>query len=432
VTAVLTEPAARTRRTGQLRQWYPLALVFLSVGLSTAMAFPFLTLFLTDTVHAVPLQVTFYLIAAPLSSVLLSTVVGHWSDKRPIRRRLIISAAVIGCCGALLTSVIRDYWILLALTVTATAAAGSIMPQLFAYARMVLYGSDRAAMTMSTLRMLFSLSWVAGPFLATVLLATGGFTLVYGFAATMYALAGLLAWRLLPEPPPLPPSSPALPLSVSDELPPVPSPVVPAPGLPVSPARPEVEPDAARRVIVMTIVAFALLQCAGNIGVQAMSLFISGELGGGLDSAGLILGLCAGLEIPLMLGFGLLSTRLSLRRMILIGPLCSFAYALTVGTATHTWQVAAAQIFNASAVALIQGLGVTYVQDMLPRQPGRASTLFSNAFPAGAVLAGPILGAAQHFGYRAAYMSGAVLTVVAFVLLFFARPKLGHASLRRE
>ncbi|MGX6600639.1 sugar efflux transporter [Micromonosporaceae bacterium Da 78-11] len=389
------------RRPNPLRQFYPLALIFLSVGLSTAMVFPFLTLFLTDAVHASPLQVTVFLIAAPLSSVLVSTLIGRWSDRRQIRHRLIIGAAVAGSAGTLLTAFVRDYWILLGLTVTATAVAGSLFPQMFAYARTVLLGSDRAAMTMSTLRTVFSLSWVAGPFLATVLVGAGSFTLVYGFASTMYAIAALLAWRLLPRP---------------QTVPPVPA---PADGTAAAPGH---VPDAPRRVIAMTVAAFALLQCAGNLSVQAMSLFITTDLDGTIGDAGLVLGLCAGLEIPLMLGFGLLSTRLPLRRLILVGPLFTVAYTLSIAGSAHIWQLAAAQLFNASAIALLQGLGVTYVQEMLPRHPGRASTLFSNAFPVGAMLAGPVLGAAQHFGYRAAYLTGAVLAATAFGLLLFARP----------
>ena len=390
----MTAPSVRTRN--DIRQWYPLALVFLSVGLSTAMVLPFLTLFLTDAVHASPLQVTAFLVAAPLSAVAVSTLLGHWSDRRPVRRGLIIGAAVTGSGGALVTAFVRDYWVLLGLTVTATAIAGSLFPQLFAYARTVLMGSDRAAMTISSLRTVFSLSWVAGPFLATLLVQAGGFTVVYGFSATMYALAALLAWRALPRPT----------------------------GVAVDDPRPEpvFGPDASRRVIAMSIAAFALLQCAGNLGVQAMALLITTELHGDIGDAGLVLGLCAGLEIPLMLGFGLLAGRVPLRRLILIGPLCTLAYTLSVASSQHIWQLGAAQVLNASAIALLQGLGVSYVQDMLPRQPGRASTLFSNAFPIGAMLAGPVLGAAQHYGYRAAYLTGAVLAVVAFGLLVFARP----------
>jgi SET family sugar efflux transporter-like MFS transporter len=421
MTAVLP-PATDLRRPA--RRLLPMALIFLSVGTSTAMVGPFLTLFLTDAVHAAPLQVTTFLIIAPLSSVTLSTILGRLSDRYPIRRHLIITAALAGTSGALATSVVRNYWALLALTVTATAAAGSLVPQLFAYVRTALAGSDRAAMTTSSLRTLFSLSWVAGPFVATILIGLGGFRLSYSVSATMYAVAALIAWRLLPAAPPAPHVALPATLPVAPEPP---SESVSAASGPVAyvPAEPPLAatPDASRRVIFLTVAAFALMQCASGLGVQAMSLFVTTELGGGIGSAGVILGVCAGLEIPLMLGFGYLSTRVPLRRLVLAGPLFSVAYTLSVAASTHVWQVAAAQLFAACTVAVVQGLGVSYVQEMLPRHPGRASTLFTNAFPAGQMMAGPILGVAQHVGYRAAYLTAACLAVLAFTVLKLARSR---------
>jgi SET family sugar efflux transporter-like MFS transporter len=402
MTAVL-QPATDTRRPA--RRLLPMALIFLSVGTSTAMVGPFLTLFLTDAVHAVSWQVTAFLVAAPLSAVSISTLVGRLSDRFPIRRQLIIAAGLAGASGTLATSVVRNYWALLALTVTATAAAGSLVPQMFAYVRTTLTGSGRAAMTTSSLRTLFSLSWVAGPFVATILIGLGGFRLSYSVSSFMYALAALIAWRLLP---PAPPSVP----------------VAPEPAyVPEDPPMPAAPPDASRRVIFLTVAAFALMQCASGLGVQAMSLFVTTDLGGGIGSAGVILGVCAGLEIPLMLGFGFLTTRVPLRRLVLAGPLFSVAYTLSVAASTHVWQVVAAQLFAACTVAVIQGLGVSYVQEMLPRHPGRASTLFTNAFPAGQMMAGPILGVAQHVGYRAAYLTAAGLALTAFAVLKSARSR---------
>jgi SET family sugar efflux transporter-like MFS transporter len=155
-----------------------------------------------------------------------------------------------------------------------------------------------------------------------------------------------------------------------------------------------------------------------------MSLFVTTDLGGGLGDAGVVMGICAALEIPLMLGFGWLSTRIPLRRLVLTGPAFSLAYGLCVAASTHLWQLAAAQLFAASAVALLQGLGVSYIQEMLPRHPGRASTLFTNAYPAGAMLAGPILGVVQHVGYRASYLIAACLAAIAFGTLKVARARL--------
>ena len=386
-----------------VRQWYPLALVFLTVGLSTAMAYPFMTLFLTTAVGADPVRVTVYLVVAPLSAVVVSALLGRLSDRHPIRRRLLWGASLSGCVAFGLTAFIRDYPVLLTLTVTATATATAVLPQAFAYARTVLAGSDRAAMTMNTLRTLFSAAWVAGPPLATVLLTAGGFRAVYAMASAMYGLAAVVVLLGLPEPV-------AVGTAEMTE-------VTGATGA-TEPTR----PDATPMVVWLTIAAFVLMQSAANIGAQSLSLFVPRDLGGSVRDAGLLLGLCAGLEIPLMLALGVLSTRARLRYLVLAGPLLSATYFVLAAATTHIWQLAVGQLLNAASIAAIQGLGITYVQDLLPGQPGRMSTLYSNAFPAGAILAGPVVGAAAHFGYRNAYVVAGVLALVGFGLLLANRP----------
>ncbi|HEY1485506.1 MAG TPA: MFS transporter, partial [Micromonosporaceae bacterium] len=290
-----------------VRQWLPLSLIFLAVGLATAMAFPFMTLFLSTAVGATPIQMAVFLVASPLSAVLVSSRLGKLSDRRRIRRRLLITAGVAGCIAFVVTAFVRNYGVLLALTLSVTAVAGTMLPQSFAYARAVLGDSDRAALTISRLRTLFSIAWVAGPPLASVLLDVGGFRAVYGMAATMYALAGLVAWRMLD--------------SRGDARPPAPEATTEHRPTPV-------KSRASLRVLWAAIVAFALLQAAGNVGVQALPLLIGHNLGGQARSAGLILGLCAALEIPLMLGLGMLSTRMPVYRLLLAGSACALAYAV--------------------------------------------------------------------------------------------------------
>jgi SET family sugar efflux transporter-like MFS transporter len=71
----------------------------------------------------------------------------------------------------------------------------------------------------------------------------------------------------------------------------------------------------------------------------------------------------------------------------------------------------------------VTGLGITYMQDMLPRHPGRATTLFTNSFPLGAMLAGPLFGLAQHFGYRLAYWICAALCAAGLLMLVTVRQR---------
>jgi SET family sugar efflux transporter-like MFS transporter len=153
-----------------------------------------------------------------------------------------------------------------------------------------------------------------------------------------------------------------------------------------------------------------------------LPLYLAADLHSGVRQAGLILGLCAGLEIPLMLAFGALSTRWSLRGLIVAGPVFSVAYLAVAATATHSWVLFAGQVLNATSIAAVQGLGVSYVQDLMPSQPGRASALYSNSFAAGTIMTGPLIATGGVFGYRAAYFIAAGICVLGCGLIALSRP----------
>ncbi len=388
----------RNRRIGPAL--LPLGLVFLAVGISTAVVGPFLSLFLSTEVHAGPIRTTVFLVAAPLSGVLMSTQLGRLSDRHPIRRRLLIAAALSGVVGASLTAFVRNYWILFALTVTATALAGSMFPQTFAYARQVLQrdNPNRAALGISTLRTVFSVAWVAGPPLAAFLIEVGGFRYAYLMAALTYGMAALTAifWlREVEAPDPVPPTE---------------------------------ESGGRGPRMGWIVVAFTLLRCPLTLAVQALPLFIRTDLHGGVADAGLLLGLCAALEIPLMLGLGALTMKVPLRPLLLGGAACGVLYYGRAAVAPNVGLLFAGQVLNALFIAAVSGLGMSYMQDMLPGQPGRASTLFSNTFPIGAVLAGPLFGLSQHFGYRLAYVITTGLCVAGLLVLTRHRRPTPHSA----
>ena len=123
-----------------------------------------------------------------------------------------------------------------------------------------------------------------------------------------------------------------------------------------------------------------------------------------------------------MLGLGALTTRLPLRRLILIGASCGVGYNVLVTASSTVWMLAVGQLLNAMFIAAVSGLGISYMQDMLPNRPGQATTLFTNSFPIGAMLAGPLFGLAQHVDFRLAYGMGTALCAAGLVVLLLTRP----------
>jgi SET family sugar efflux transporter-like MFS transporter len=308
------------------------------------------------------------------------------------------------------------------------AVSGSLMPQIFAYARQVLdaSGSTRAPMAITSLRMLLSVAWVAGPPLSAFLLGGIGFSGLFTATAVGFAavLAVVVIW--LADPPgsaPEPGCAPA-PGSVSGS----------AAGSERS--RPAASRGRARLLrarrwalrprrwalrspgtVTLTMLAFVLLQSAAALGLLALPLFLSVDLHGRVKDAGVVLGLCAALEIPLMLLFGALASRWQLRHLVLVGAGFGVAYYAVVAMTGSVWQVAAAQVLNASFISAATGLGISYFQDLLPGYPGRATTMFTNSNRISAMLAGPIFGVVLHVGYRKAYIVGAALCVAGLIML---------------
>ena len=82
---------------------------------------------------------------------------------------------------------------------------------------------------------------------------------------------------------------------------------------------------------------------------------------------------------------------------------------------------------------MVGALGITYVQDLLPRATGRATAPFANTLTIGSLISGMLAGAtAQAVGYRAALLLCGALSAVGCVLLASARqPRNVPITLRR-
>lgn len=371
----------------------PLGSIIGVVGLIYAFTSPFLPLFLERSLHTSPVRTSAFLLLMPLASVFAATALGRLSDRPGARRRLLIVTALSGVLGYCLFAFVREYWTLLVVSMTLLAVCGSAYPQAFAFARHLIdrSGSSRGPAAMSSLRTLVSLSWVAGPPVAAFLLGVVDFTGLFIVAAVGYGLTAIIAAMWIMESAPDPEVAAGPDQAAGN-----------------APARGRSAPPAPKSGLVMLVAAggFVLAHSAASLNTLAMPLFIRDDLRGNVQDSGWILGLCAALEIPLMLAAGLLASRVPLRRLVLAGVALGAGYFLAVSLAERVWQVAVAQLLNASFIAAIGGLGITYFQDLRPGSPGRATTMFSNAQRIGAMLSGPLFGLAQHSGYRLAYVFG--------------------------
>ncbi|WP_329791534.1 sugar efflux transporter [Lentzea sp. DG1S-22] len=401
LTQIAAEPAARSKRAGG--PLMPLASIAALIGIGSALATPFLSLFLISELGSEPVAVGMFLFTTHGAMLLVGTWVGRWSDRRAVRRIVLVIGGLSGAAGFALFAVLRDYWLLLAVALTFTTVASTQVPQVFACAGQMLGGSARAPLVMSALRTLFSLTWIIGAPLGVLLIDVSGFTGLYVVTAVACALSAGVSFLWLPR---LPVIRPA------EDL-----------------ARP-----APRARILSVMTAFVLLHAANSLDLLTLPLFVTVELGETTRTAGLMLSLCAALEIPLMLGLGALAMRVGPGLLIRLGVVSGIAYYGVALCAGSVWQFAAAQLMNAVMISAVGGVGISYFQDLVPDRPGYAATLYTNAVKVSSMLSGPLLGLAQHFGYRTSYAVCLTMAVSGLVLLFRAgrRPLLaGDCSVVR-
>jgi SET family sugar efflux transporter-like MFS transporter len=393
-----------------IRSLAPLGGVVVLVGLIDSFVLTFLPLFVSRDLDASPALVSLFLFGMPVAAVVAATVVGRLSDRAALRPRLLVLAAGTGCIGFLFFALLRNYWASLAMALTFIAVATSLMPQVFAFSRMLLdrvYPS-RAATGISSLRSLVSVAWVAGPPLAAYLIGATGFRGLFIVVAVMHlAVLPVLIRIRVPET-----AGAGHEAIQSDASAAIDGPTVPATGH-----------------LLGAGAAFVLLQCASALGLMSTPFFVSVDLKGNISDAGLILGLCAALEIPLMLAFGVLAMRLSPRHLVLLGAGIGIAYFVAVTLTGAVWHIAAIQILNACFIAAVLGLGMAYFQDLMPTRPGRATTMFANTSRLSVMLAGLVFGVVQVVGYRFAYLIGAGLCTSGLALLALLRPTTQDRSL---
>ena len=371
-----------------------------------------MALFLHDVIRASPAQTSLFLFLSALSAVLVGNAIGRFSDRPGARHRILVGGAFAGIAAFVTYAVVRDYWVLLVVALTLVAASGSLMPQVFAFGREILDQDHptRAMMGMNWLRMMLSLAWAAGAPLAAVLLGLIDYTgLFIATAAAHLVILGLVTTLRRPGATTAPSAAPTATGTTATGTTAAAGTATPGGA------------DASKGMLFGSAAAFVVLQCVTSLTVTTMPLFVSVDLHSSVGGAGLVLGLCAALEIPLMMVFGSLANRWPLRRLLLLGCGFGIAYTLVVSLSEAVWQVAVAQVLHACYVCAVGGLGISYFQQLLPSALGRATTLFTNAGRVSGMLAGLIFGVVEAHGYRLAYVASLGLSLAGTAILAATR-----------
>jgi MFS transporter, SET family, sugar efflux transporter len=333
---------------------------------------------------------------------------------------------------------VRDYRMLLAVGIAFIGAGGCAMSLVFSFSRAALPAADAAERTFAsaTLRTILSAAWVFGPAVGALVLAAAGFYGLFVFAAMSFAACATIVWRM---------REPRADEHATQHLMPRPTAQqvedddLPYEGQPLTQA--EVEPGhvprrassnmAARRQVPMlevsskdimrAVVALTLIGLAANATMIVLPLYIVHGLQGTRLDVSIMLGLGAFMEIPMMLALGARASVLNKPRWLAACAVVHAVYFVAMASAPGVHALIPMQMLNAFVVAVTSCLGMTYVQDLMPASPGRATALFFNAARLGSILSGVLSGLlVQALGYRGTFLFCGLLALCALVL--FAVP----------
>ena len=394
-------PAATGRRTGVGRSLPGLVAAVLLLGVADSITGPYLALFGADRARLSPMAIGVFMSLTGISGMAVSTWLGRRYDRGPSRLPAMVALAASAVGYALLT-LTTSYALMLIIAAVLLGTGTAAFPQLFALARQHTDRDGTTARATPALRSMWSMAWAIGPMAGGAVLAWQGFTTLFLLAAVTFGLVALpVLWLGAPPTTTTSPGDTDTTDTASDT----------ASGS-----------GQLTRPLVPVVLAFVLFHTAMFSGSLVLPLFVTDQLHRPYRDVGLMFSVCAAVELLAALALTWLASRANREHLILIGFGLFVVYFAVIAAATDTTLIIAAQAARGAAISAVLALGITYFQDLLPHQPGRATTLLSNTAVAGSLISGILAGATiQAIGYRAALALCAGLAVAGTVLLLAAR-----------
>ena len=384
----------------------PIRLLFLTAsffcGLGFSFMFPLIGFFLVEEIGVSPLKMGVFLAIQVSSGVGVATFIGKKSD-RGWSRKWILVISQMGFCLALASFIVfRNYYALLATSVLLLSIGSATLPQMFTMGR--LYAEhelgDGGSLFMSLLRAAIAVAWVMGPPLAFMMQEQLGFAYAFASAITS-ALVMIGIVFFLPEY--------RSENSSEDEH-------------HISQNRWYRNPS-----IILFLISSLLMFSAATMYNTTIALYLTKELFVSSQWAGYLMGTAAFLEIPFMVLAGLYGPKLGNKRLMLLALLAGIVFYFGLLVFSEVLVLMALQFFNGIFMAIISTLGLILIQDLMKRELGVATTLFTSSQQLSMLVASLLVGViAQFLSYYAVFIASLVLVSLAFVLLIFVKESKSH------
>ena len=361
----------------------------LLTGFVSAFVNPIMIYFLVDELHTEPLYIGVYTVSLTISGLIISQWLGALADKGLSSRKMYLLATTGMVLALLVYSHTQSFMIVVLAGISLMSFGNAAMPQMLTISRQWA-GNNKVNVESfnSQIRACISLAWMMGPPLGYMLVSAYGFASSFLVAIFFGIVSLIFVFCLVPE-------------QKSNVL----------------KSQQEVQAKAPLSFWFLAL-AVVLGSTCNIIYSSSLPLYTINELNLPSYVPGLLMGIVAGIEIPVMLFSSKLSQKIAKKTLMVMGFGFGLVFYLGIYHASELWQFIVLQLLNAVFYGFYAGLGLTLLQEQLPARIGFTSAVYSNGIKIGLMLGSTATGIiAQYFNFQSANLAAAAVALMAMLAM---------------
>lgn len=360
-------------------------------ALSFSFIMPIMSLFLVDGLGAQPGYIGIYTTLTALSTIIVSQTLGGLTDRGASAKRLFLFSLAALFCAAIGFSLASEFWHALVIGVLLMSFASSSTPLILGMIRRYAASTGQNSTRLnSQMRSSVSLLWILGPPIAFFAIDKVGFKGTFYLSASVAVVVLVMSIYAIHEVKAAAPLTGRKGLNLRD---------VPA------------------QVWLLGVIMFCG-NMANSTYISAMPLYLTQTLGWSKSYPGMLLGMTAAVEIPVMLLAARWSESFGKERVVMLGFVLALLFYGSLQLVDSVIGLFLLQILNGTFFGIFVGLGVSLMQDNAPNIVGKVSAFYTNSMLVGTMVGSSLMGVvSQYFGYQFALLICLLPIVVAMLLL---------------
>ncbi len=345
-------------------------LVFVSIAM--ALALPFQSLYLFQVLNASEKQIGLFLSASSICNLVISSILGYLSDQKIGRKSILYLGMLAGIISYFIYGVSKSFATILLVSCVLMSLSSCIVPQIFALSYERFEKEEKNAEQVEAmivkLRTLISAAWVIGPSVGGFILSVSKFQTIFYAAGFLILISFILSFIVY--------------FNQKSEIQNVEEKTLKASSN---------EAGAMKRLILFFLI-FICIQTVNACADNYFPLYLTERYGFTNQWIGILNSYTSLLEIPFMLLWAKLISKISIRTLLNAGFIvCGIFVLMYMGTSSKIGMIFC-YCLKAIYYSILIGLGLPFFQKIVPvNKVGITTTLFLNTSGCGKILAGAVI-----------------------------------------